>query len=288
MRGWQLLTASFLMPMLGCQALVDPDLTYVECFGSPDGNDVETFETPEQPVGAARCWRVDNTRKPAYVRVADGDLVIHPYSEVGARWSDEAQAPFFFRTLSGDFLLVARAEAVSTTPGTDHCLGATEAAGLVLRRREPLAWTTLLVRPDLEPMAPLELCGDEPATPPAARVLADSFGFDSHVAGDVNGVGEDGETYVALCRHDNELFYFYRDIAARRETPELDFKQGFSALDVGLGPVDVGLTATAEQGADTLPEGHFNWLILQDYAAAPPADGCNGVFEHFAYPPEDE
>jgi hypothetical protein len=287
MRGWQLLTASLLASTLGCQGLVDTDVAYVDCFRSPDGDDVETFETDEEPLGAARCWHIDNTQKPAYVRAADHDLVIHPYAEVGAHWTDEAQAPFFFRTLSGDFLAIARAEAVSTTPGTDHCLGETEAAGLVLRRRQPLAWTTLLVRPELEPMAPLELCGDEPASPPAARVLADSFGFDSHVEGVVNGVGDDGETYVALCRHDNELFYFYRDISARREAPALDFKPGFTALDVGLGPVDVGLTATAEQGAGTLPEGHFNWLVLQDYADAPPPDGCNGAFERFAYPEEE-
>lgn len=282
MRRWPLAMLTLPGPLCGCQTLVDPSVAYVDCFRSAD--DVETFETNDDAPGADHCWQIDNARPPASIRAADGDLVIHPYAEVGAAWTAESQAPLFYRTLSGDFLLVARVEAVSTSFGRDHCLAEGEAAGLVLRRQEPSAWATLLVHPDLLPDAPIELCGDEPAMPPAAVVSVASSGFSVQASGSVSGVGADGETYVALCRHDDELFFLYRDSVERRASPVQDFQESFGPLQVGLGAVDVGLTATAKQGAKSLPEGHFNWLMLRDFEGEPPVDGCNGAFEDFVYP----
>jgi hypothetical protein len=267
--------------------VVDPGIIYVDCFRSADDKDAETFDSDQELPGAQHCWRIDNTRKPASIRAADGDLVVHPYSEVGAAWGEDSQAPFFYRSVSGDFLLVTRAEAVSTVPGTEHCLADGEAAGLALRRQVPFAWATLLVRPDLPPDAPPSLCGDEPAEPPPAAVDAVSFGFAASASGTVAGVGTDAEAYVALCRHDDQLYFLYRDSSEGRASPALDFHESFGALDVGLGPLDVGVTATARQGAKTLPEGHFNWLTLADFADRAPIDGCNGALEDFSYPEQE-
>ncbi len=265
-----------------CQAFTDPGYEYVDCVRSEEA--VELFEGSQDPPAALHCWDVDNASDPAYIRQKDGDLVIHPLADAstGAQWTEAAQAPLLYRSVSGDFLAVTRAEAVSTQFG-DHCLGLEEEAGLIVRQREPYAWARWLVRPNLPADAGIELCGDEADPPPYAEVRARSFGFDSEIDDTVGGVGDDGEAYIALCRHDDVLSFFYQNLAPRDENPALTFQQSEVTLVVGFGELDVGLTATGEQGAGSQPEGHFNWLVLLDFAE-PPADGCSGALEQFQFP----
>ncbi len=274
----------------GCQAVADPGVEYVDCLPDPSGHYVETFDQPRP--SSARCWRTEHLGSPGYLQESDGDLIIHPSGDAGSQWLGREQGSLFFHEITGDFLAVARAEVVAGLPIGDHCLNSNEAAGLVVRRREPLAWTLLLVRPDLSEDGLMDpaLCGDDPTTPPAAQVTRSSYGFDSDTTDIISGVGSDAEADIALCRKDTTLFYFVQDAATRVAAAQAgkltNLKEGFHSVDVGYGPLDVGLTATAAAVGGTLPEGHFNWLFLQDYVAKHP-ESCPSALENFEYP-EDE
>jgi len=277
------------MVALGCQAIADPDVEYVDCFPNPNRTYEETFHSGEEPPGAERCWRMENLAAPGYYREDEEDLIIHPPGGPGARWLETEQAPFFFQRVTGDFLAVTRAETVSGVTAGDHCLNPNEASGLAVRRRAPLAWTTLLVRPELndEELMDPQFCGDEPLEPPPAQVEAKSYGFGKDGPDYVSGVGFDAEADIALCRKDHLLFYFIQDATMREPTRLLaNLKEGFAQLDVGFGPLDVGLTATAAAGRDTLPEGHFPWLYFKDYSNDP-KESCLVALEEFMYFEED-
>jgi hypothetical protein len=289
MRGARILP--FVLATLGCQAVADPGVEYVDCLSEPSGRYVETFDRPLP--SSARCWRTEHLESPGYLQESDdGDLFIHPSGDAGSQWLGQEQGSLFFHEVTGDFLAVARAEAVAGLPIGDHCLNSNEAAGLAVRRREPLAWSLLLVRPDLDEDGLMDpaLCGDDPATPPAAQVTKSSYGFAVDATDIISGVGSDAEADIALCRKDATLFYFVQDAATRAAAEAAgrrpNLKEGFHSIEVGYGPLDVGLTATAAAVGGTLPEGHFNWLFLQDYLAKHP-ESCASALENFAYP-EDE
>lgn len=289
LRPMRLLESLLFVPLVSCQALTDPGVDYVDCFPSDDGKLAETFDDADNQPERDRCWKTDNLVTPARVHEFDSDLIIHPNGTVGASWSESSQAPFFFQTLTGDFLVVARAEAVSTIPKGDHCLAPSEATGLVVRRRVPFAWTALLVRPDLseDELLLQERCGDNPLTETFAKVTVETSGLEGGVTGEVQGVGADAEADIALCRADDQLYFYHQDAATRGQDPDEppNLKLAFSALEVGYGPLDVGLSATAQAGARTSPEGHFDWIVLEDYASGPrPSDGCLGALESFSYP----
>jgi hypothetical protein len=283
MRLYGLLALTSLASALGCQSLASPSIEYVDCLPNRDGVYEETFDRGEDPVGADRCWKTDGVMG-GYITEKDEDLIIHPDGEVGASWSENEQAPFFFRSVAGDFFAITKAEATSASPGWDHCLDTSEAAGLVVRRPEPLAWVQLLVRPDLaeDELQDQTKCGDERPAPPFARVSLESHGFDSQRSDSVGGKGEDAEAYIALCRVDDQLFFFYQARVEIQDNGE-DLQRGFEALRIGKGPVDVGLTATAAPGKGTLPEGHFNWLVLQD-SSEDSGDICTLALETFKRP----
>lgn len=281
------LIRAMLASALGCQALAEPDVDYVDCVARADGRYVERFEASDRHTPWEHCWETDNVPGRSGIQTSDGDLIIDPDESLGARWSETEQAPFFSRPLAGDFFAITRAEAASGQPTRDHCLEPDEAAGFAVRRREPFAWATLFVQPDLtaDELNDSELCGDEPMNPPPARVVAQSHGFAQNVSSAVGEKGEDAEAYIALCRVDNRLFFFYQ---ARVPTQDYLFDdlddEGIDSIDVGHGPLDVGLTATADPHTDTLPEGHFPWLVLEDYSVVPADDGCNSVLESFEQP----
>ncbi len=271
---------------LGCQALADPNVVYVNCFPETDGTYEELFDNDEKHPGAERCWKMENLTAPGYYKQDGEDLIIHPPGGPGARWLETEQAPLFFQTAPGDFLAVTRAETVSGVTAGDHCLNENEASGLAVRQRAPLAWTTLLVRPELssnELMDP-DFCGDDPMDLPTAQVVAQSYGFGRDGFDAQSGVGFDAEADIALCRRDHLLFYFIQDASTRDPASKhANLKEGFAQLDVGFGPLDVGLTATAAAGRDTVPEGHFPWLYFKDYSDDP-QESCPVMLEEFVYP----
>jgi hypothetical protein len=274
---------------LGCQALAEPPiLDYVDCIPSADGSYVETFDRA-LPI-ATRCWQTENVEAPGYVDEYNGDLIIHPSSDIDSQWAEGEQAAFVFHEVAGDFLAVARVEAVSGSAYGDHCLNEGEAAGLVVRRREPLAWTNLLVRPDLagEMLTDPEFCGDSPNNEPLAQITTASFGFQALEMTAIAGRGADAEADIAVCRKDAQLYYFVQKYAARADAsipPNLE--AAFGQLEIGVGPVDVGLTATASSLKDTQREGQFNWLFLRDYGEIRMPEGCRHVLEEFEYPEEE-
>ncbi|HKY36279.1 MAG TPA: hypothetical protein VJN18_10095 [Polyangiaceae bacterium] len=282
-----------LLASLGCQAFTDPGIEYVDCFPRGDRTYIEKFDLGEDPPGADRCWRMENLVAPGYYKEdpkkEPEDLVIHPPGGLGARWTETEQAPFFFQRVTGDFLAVTRAETVSGRLEGDHCLNSNEASGMAVRRRAPLAWTTLLVRPALSEAQLMDpdFCADEPMDPPTAQVVAQSHGFGSDEFHAVSGVGSDAEADIALCRKEHLLFYFIQDASVRDPGSAVaNVKEGFDPLDVGTGPLDVGLTATAAAGRDTLPEGHFPWLYLKDHSDDP-QESCLVMLEEFSYFEED-
>jgi hypothetical protein len=274
---------------LGCQAFAEPPrFHYVDCIPSADGNYVETFDRA-LPI-ATRCWQTENVEAPGYVHENDGDLIIHPSSDLDSQWIASEQAAFVFHEVAGDFLAVARVEAVSGSAYGDHCLNEGEAAGLVVRRREPLAWTNLLVRPDLtgEMLIDPDFCGDSPDGGPLAQITTASFGFDAVETTPIAGRGADAEADIAVCRKDDQLYYFVQKYAARADaTLPPNLEAAFAQLEIGFGRVDVGLTATAMSLKDTQREGHFNWLVLRDYGETRMPEGCRHVLEAFDYPEEE-
>jgi hypothetical protein len=277
------------MVSLGCQTLAEPpQFNYVDCLPNRDGKYLERFDGA-LPL-ATRCWRTENVEEPGYVHENDGDLIIHPSGKTDSQWFEMEQAGFVFHEVTGDFLAVARVETVSGTGMGDHCLNESEAAGLVVRRRDPLAWTNLLVLPDLTPeMLPDRAwCGDDPMKEPLARITTDSFGLGASAPNPIGGRGSDAEADIAVCRHDDRLSYFVQRYATREEAGTLpNIEPAFMELVIGLGPVDVGLTATAASEIDTQREGHFNWLFLHDYGEERLPEGCPHVLEGFLYPEEE-
>jgi hypothetical protein len=296
-RLFSLLVAS---TSVGCQALADPQIEYVECFPNAGDYDVETFDPPP---GAGSCWKAEHMRRPTDNLATAGDLVVQPPTTTGAAWGMEQPVPFFFKTVSGDFLLVTRAEMTSGIFKGDHCLHEGEAAGIALRRREPPAWTTLLVLPHLvdaaglpvDPMDP-KYCADDPELVPAAATRIDGRGFDGLPSVPERSAphGADGEAIIALCRQNGRLYYLMQKVIEGEPPthdlgdPITDLEVSGLELDVGSGPVDVGVTVTAAPGTTTQPEGHFNWLLLGDYPHGLPTDGCPGTLESFSYPEDDD
>lgn len=273
----------------GCQALAEaPRFSYVDCIPSADGNYVETFDRA-LPI-ASRCWQIENVEAPGYVHENDGDLIIHPSGDLDSQWIATEQAAFVFHEVARDFLAVARVEVVSGSAYGDHCLNEGEAAGFVVRRRDPWAWTSLLVRPDLtgEMLTDPDFCGDSPNGEPLAQITRASFGFEAVETTAITGRGADAEADIAVCRKDDQLYYFVQKHAARGDAsvpPNLE--AAFEQLEIGFGPVDVGLTATASTAKDTQREGHFNWLFLRDYGETRMPEGCRHVLEEFEYPEEE-
>ena len=95
-------------------------------------------------------------------------------------------------------------------------------------------------------------------------------------------IGRDAEAYIALCRQGDQLGYYYR-----AETPVPN--QTWLLIHrhtISTGNVDVGLTASGApaSGEDSGVEGHFNWVVFQDYSSAPAVDGCEGALKKFVVP----
>lgn len=282
--------------LLGCDALLDLEVTYQDCVDTRRTPWVETFDEGDLGDLQDRCWRVDNVGSAASasagrIFVEDGDLVIRvgdgdPAAADLDEWSAGDQAPLFFRRLEGDFLLVARVEAATKATG-DHCLPPGNAAGLAVRR--PGAggdWATWTVEPHLWSDGSKQAeCQDDldPTNDPTATVRVRQSVGPEWAESSYEDVGEDGEVDLAICRVGADVHYLYRgvEISAGRYQ-WLPIAPGGVAHPFGVEPLDVGLTATgAAPNFETA--GHFTWVAV---VSGSWGDGCLGALEHFSPPAE--
>ena len=272
--------AALVAATAGCTSLADVRVTYEECVPVKGALYVEEFNGTYQDL-LDRCWRSDPAPAGTRTFTADGDLVVRPVR--GARWTAASQAPIVYRSMPGDFLVATRVEAASTFQ-SDHCLNHDEAAGLVVRRPKPFAWATMLVRPYFDASIPFEeACKDETAHPPSARVQTDSAGLAELKTKSVDKVGADGEAYVAICRQGDQLAYYYKLAAPLPNEPAWI---AIARQQIGLGPLDVGLTVSAAPlgNEDSGMEGHFAWAVIVDHSSAPAVDGCQGALSALVTP----
>ena len=257
---------------VGCTALVDVDVTYCVPIGP---RYAESFNLSRADL-TDRCWGEEPAEGPSYTD--DGDLVIPAVR--GQRWSPVLSSTMIFRRMTGDFVVVARAEATSTIVA-GHCLHPEEGAGLVVRRGAPLAWATLLVSPDFAPgVDPAVACGD--TFKPPARVRTRSSGFGPTTEQEVDGVGVDAEALIAICRLGDQLAFYYRSPG---NVPEwIAFHQQASTTE----PVDVGLTVSGSGVAadDKGMEGHFPNVAFFDLSEVRVPDGCSGALATYVDPVE--
>lgn len=281
---------TFLLASSSCTSLTDVAVTYRPCFPVKGRDYVEKFEITEQEL-LEGCWKIDGVAKETAIFTREGDLIVRP--PPGLRWSPRERGPAAFRQMRGDFLVVTRAEATSTFRG-DHCLRHGESAGLVVTRAAPFGWATLLVSPYFGSETPIAVsCVDEPTKAPSARVVAKSFAFGpasgpAELEQRKEGVGADGEAYIALCRQGDQLAYYYR-----AQVPKPGDSGWFQVRDphpISRDPLDVGVTTTSGDPSDasgaTGMEGHFPWIAYYDYSDAPVADGCEGALTSFVAPEE--
>lgn len=278
----------FLLATASCTSLASVDVTYRQCVPVDGITYTERFNGTLQEL--VDCdWKTDQAPDGTKIFLDSGDLVLRPPR--GLRWSETTQGPMFFRQMRGDFLVVTRAEATSTIKG-DHCLlNHDEGAGLVVRGAQPQlpAWATLLVRPYFDPAIPLEVaCKDETIHPPKARAQARTFGFAERKVNEkeVVDVGKDAEAYVALCRQNDMLAYYY---GAEGPDPKTPVWEPIYEHAITREPVDVGVTTFgAPFGGDGAGlEGHFTWVVYRDYSDKSVGDGCEGALRTLALPEQE-
>jgi hypothetical protein len=275
---------------LGCTSLASVDVTYRQCVPIDGIAYSERFDGTLQEL--ADCdWKMDTSAEGSKLFLDNGDLVVRPAR--GLQWFASASAaqttrgPLFFRQMPGDFLVITRAEATSTIKG-DHCqLNHEEAAGLAVRRAQPFGWSTLLVRPYFDPSNPKEIaCTDGTSQPPTARAQARAYGFGPMNDKEVTNIGKDGEAYIAVCRQNDELAYYY---GIQGPDPNAPVWKSFAQQVITREPVDVGLTTSGApfEGEGAEMEGHFTWAVFRDYSKQPVADGCEGALAAFRLPEEE-
>jgi hypothetical protein len=277
------LCALVCLPAAACRALVDPDVSYHDCPTDQGESFLEptTFETLREG-----CWQLDNANNdPSDVFVFDGDLVIRvnePINGHREQWLGADQAPMVYRVVEKDFLLMARVEAVHKITG-DHCLPQGNMAGLVLRRQDTSDWATYMIGPfDVEAHDCSDESPDPPPTMAALRSRDERWGADVVDRGvDMEGIGDDGEADLVMCRVDSQVDYYYRDAEAGLEQPRW-IQLLERPIDVGEGPLEVGMTAG---GADPsyAVEAHVDWAVLDQGSVG---DGCRGALEQLKLPDE--
>ena len=290
---WKILATGLAWaPLLGCNSVLGLDITYRECVEPEGKRYVESFEGEGLQSLRDRCWRVANPGPdPAAIEkkifVEDGDLVMRVFDSADPKdldqWSTDDQAPFLHRSVESDFLIVARAEA-STKSNGDHCLPAGNAAGLAVRRPDaPGEWATWTVEPHLWVNGTKQaVCIDDTddTNNPTATARLRSFN-PTWAQADFENIGVDGEVDIAICRVDDQVYYYY---GQRTADPgkNLWFPQTSASVAhaLGAGPIEIGLTATG-QAPEFKVAGHFNWVVIETGAYG---DGCGGALERFSLP----
>ena len=110
-----------LLATVGCTSLADVGVTYRVCRPENERPYQEKFDIETSDL--ERCWKIDKGAKGAVgtketeiftspLPGVPGDLVIRPRR--GLRWSKDSAGPVVFRQMTGDFLVVTRAEATSS------------------------------------------------------------------------------------------------------------------------------------------------------------------------------
>jgi hypothetical protein len=275
-----LAVSALLFTVPSCRAAID-EPTY-RCTLPTEFPFVETFDGD---VGELqdRCWETRDAQSSALF-TDDGDLVIRP--EAPASWAPGESAPSLTQAIEGDFVVITRAEPVNVLQG-DHCrLGESEVAGLVADRdTEPAGWLTLTVRPT--GVTP-ENCVDEAPDPPRAIVERTVYGFglsgDASAPTAKDGVGEDGEADVALCRLGNVLASYTRNVASTVDASVATNAAWTLVRDDDVGPGALHVGVTAARGNVSM-EGHFNWVVFQRIGRLG-SDGCEGELANFTEPAE--
>jgi hypothetical protein len=290
--------AALVLLASGCRSLSDPEIVYQDCV-SPRTPYVEGFDQGDQ-ILTDRCWKRENVGQGREILPGEGDIAI------GYRGSEKAQGyleqpPMLLRRIEGDFVLAVQAEA-SGAATSDFCqLEPADAAGIVVRRTAPdteasAMRAVFVLRPFLEEDTnPPRTCEDNSDNPPLAIARAESNEPRSTL-GVSPGIGEDGEGEIAVCRIENQLAFYHhiRAEPARGVSEDWEPLSVDAALDggtvrkskttdIGLGPLDVGLTATASlRGASELQvHGYFNWAAL---LAEGPFGDCKTPLEEFNEP----
>ncbi|MCC6900040.1 MAG: hypothetical protein IT377_13760 [Polyangiaceae bacterium] len=279
----------------GCTSLQDLDVEYRDCVDVGGTRYAETFDDSDLATLEDRCWHVDNlglapAGRDKKLFVEDGDLVVRvtdPGSGTdGDQWTANDQAPFVYRELDGDFLVVARAEAIGAA-SNDHCLAPGNVAGIALRRAtERDVWATWTVEPHLWVVGPKQAsCLDDTdetnnATA-TARLAGSEPGFASATFADI---GADGEADLAVCRVQDEVHYFYgRATVDPRKDEWLPLGTAVVSHALGPGPLEVGATAAGKAPSFQVA-GHFTLMVFE---RGPWGDGCAGALEQLELPKED-
>lgn len=273
-----------------CSVAIDPGITYRPCLA---GEYEEPFDGTEKEL-LERCWTITNASgapsSPAErdeVFVDDGDLVIRgkqpqPEDERDL-WSGTTAGPVAHQTLTGDFLVVTRVEAVDLISG-DHCIPEDNMAGLFVRHAEDAAaWATFLLGPFTpDPPTGVFSCSDADLPQPPARgvVSSPSWGPLVETRGEAQaGIGFDLEADLAACRVGDALVFYYRAPSSTPTSP-VWVRVGVEEYDVGSAPVEVGLTVASKKESIEI-EGHFTWVEYVDHVGA---DGCAGALAALSLP----
>ncbi len=297
-RGSRVFAATALMLLAtGCRSLSDLEIQYRDCV-SPRTPYVEGFDQGDQAL-VDRCWKKENVGESREILVGEGDIAIGYRGAAAQGYKD--QPPMLLRRIQGDFVLAVQAEA-SGAASSDFCmLEPGDAAGIIVRRTAPdnaasAMHAAFLLRPFLrEATDPPRTCEDNSDNPPLAIAEAMSSEPGSTI-GVSPGIGEDGEGEIAVCRIENRLSFYHHirgeaDAGVKEDWEPLSVDMAMDGgtskesktTDIGLGPVDVGLTATAtSKGAAELQvHGYFNWVAL---LAEGPFGDCKTPLEEFNEP----
>lgn len=290
MRARRLWAVVATTPLLGCNGLLDLDVSYADCVDPPGKRYAETFDDRSFQDLRDRCWRVSNVGyAPSGVGdkifLEDGDLVMRTEYDSKAtdrdEWTATDQAPFFHRRVEGDFLLVARVEA-SSKASADHCLPDRNSAGLALRPSSgDAAWLTWTVEPYIWDHGATKAACEEDADDtnnPTARLRLRT---PAKEAPTVDDVGLDGEADIGLCRVGSEVFHYFRSPTQDLTTD--GWSPGGASAATMPGVLDLGLTATGS-GAEYQAAGHFNWVVFERGTWG---DGCTAALERFQLPEAD-
>jgi hypothetical protein len=274
MRAPMLLVASW--ALCGCRAIVDSDVTYCNL-------DLSHYED-EFPIGMTteqlyeKCWRVANADDRSEVFVDDGDLIMRIVATDRGEhlaWQEADQGPMAYQRFMGDFIVVARLEALKPADAS-HCLEPDNVAGLAVRSvDQPGDWATFLMGPyDVE----LYDCTDESMDlpPTKAQILTSNPSWgESFVT--TEDIGYEGDAFLSICRLGDTAEYTFTPSTPPMAPPLREPRVHSHAVS---GPVDVGPALSARTAPFEI-EGHFDWIAYSNVIGA---DGCKRAREDIVLP----
>jgi hypothetical protein len=276
MRPWLTTVVTTLLASGACSVI-----TSHEDVASCDGAGAETFEgavTAEEL--AARCWftRGDDSQ----VFPNDGDLVIVGRDPGGGmpEWKGGVEGPLFHRVFESSFLLVTRVEILNRV-SADLCLSQEQRVGLVVRSRDGAEPVTLFIHTN---PSDLDCEAEGGAVVHASLTAGETTGSLTDLSD--QGVAEDGEVDLAICRAGDILAFYVRDPTSLMTAPIWREVETSAAIR-RAGVVEAGLAAAGAPDAETPfgVEAHFAWVAFEDALGG---DGCARALEEDLKLPEYE